>query len=531
MNKNKQPSSKKYRPIDDEIRKTYSWWSNTATLIKKKNVKTWHGALMLTFISGIIAASIMTISFRIQTITNANGETAELSLDTSNINVAPGNSFTVDIMLNTNNNNVVVTRAIIDYDPANITLTNWDTSNSVFASGNTCIYNNKPCEIVDNDTRNGTISITLAKPSPGVNTSSGLIAKLTFQTNQNSRDDTIRIYFNPRDKYADSDVIFDGVSDDGAGTDILNNVSDAQIHITKPDTTAPILSEVTPIPSPTSNNTPSYTFSSTEAGTISYTGSCNSLTNEAKTGNNTIIFNRLKDGEYSDCKITVTDSAGNISIPLNISRFIVRSNNSGGHNNTGIVTTDEVKNIKVKSLKIKTDKQRGFINLPKYKTVYSKENKVKFRGYVSGLIGGKVQIYVDKKLKGIAKVGKNKLWSKKIKIKNNGRHLVRFKYIDNSNRLVKKSRKYSVRIDTKKPKFKNMPHFLTKHRGEKVWWKATDNNKISYYKYYFNGKKKITKKSSFIIPASTSRGLHMLKIKAYDKAGNRTIQYAIISVF
>jgi hypothetical protein len=36
------------------------------------------------------------------------------------------------------------------------------------------------------------------------------------------------------------------------------------------DTTAPTLAEVTPVPTPTKNTTPSYTFSSNEAGTISY---------------------------------------------------------------------------------------------------------------------------------------------------------------------------------------------------------------------------------------------------------------------
>jgi len=36
------------------------------------------------------------------------------------------------------------------------------------------------------------------------------------------------------------------------------------------DTTAPTIAQVTPVPTPTSNTTPSYTFSSTEAGTITY---------------------------------------------------------------------------------------------------------------------------------------------------------------------------------------------------------------------------------------------------------------------
>ncbi|SVC79776.1 uncharacterized protein METZ01_LOCUS332630, partial [marine metagenome] len=40
------------------------------------------------------------------------------------------------------------------------------------------------------------------------------------------------------------------------------------------DTTAPILSEVTAVTTPTNDTTPNYTFSSTEEGTITYGGSC-----------------------------------------------------------------------------------------------------------------------------------------------------------------------------------------------------------------------------------------------------------------
>ena len=89
------------------------------------------------------------------------------------------------------------------------------------------------------------------------------------------------------------------------------------------DTTAPVLSEVTPVSSPTNNSTPDYTFNSSEAGSISYSGDCSSATTAAVSGDNTITFNALSDGTYSNCTITVTDSAGNISDTLNISEFTV----------------------------------------------------------------------------------------------------------------------------------------------------------------------------------------------------------------
>ena len=87
--------------------------------------------------------------------------------------------------------------------------------------------------------------------------------------------------------------------------------------------TAPITTEVTSITTPTNDATPNYTFSSTEAGTITYGGSCSSSTTIAISGNNTITLNTLSDGTYSNCTITVTDSAGNVSSSQTITSFTV----------------------------------------------------------------------------------------------------------------------------------------------------------------------------------------------------------------
>ena len=87
--------------------------------------------------------------------------------------------------------------------------------------------------------------------------------------------------------------------------------------------TAPITTEVTSITTPTNDSTPNYTFSSTEAGTITYGGSCSSSTTIAIAGNNTITLNTLSDGTYSNCTITVTDSAGNVSSSFTITSFTV----------------------------------------------------------------------------------------------------------------------------------------------------------------------------------------------------------------
>ena len=70
--------------------------------------------------------------------------------------------------------------------------------------------------------------------------------------------------------------------------------------------TEPIIAEVTAVATPTNDSTPDYTFSSTEAGTITYGGPCSSRTNIAVAGNNTITLNALASGTYENCTITVT---------------------------------------------------------------------------------------------------------------------------------------------------------------------------------------------------------------------------------
>ena len=89
------------------------------------------------------------------------------------------------------------------------------------------------------------------------------------------------------------------------------------------DTTAPVIAEAYPVRTPTYNTTPYYTFSSSEAGTITYGGSCSSETTSATSGINTIDFLTLSDGTYSNCTIIVTDSAGNASNTLAITSFVV----------------------------------------------------------------------------------------------------------------------------------------------------------------------------------------------------------------
>jgi len=104
---------------------------------------------------------------------------------------------------------------------------------------------------------------------------------------------------------------------------IISCSSSDECASTTTDTTAPVIAEVTAVTTPTTDTTPDYTFSSDEAGTITYGGSCSSSTTSAISGNNTITLVSLSTGTYSDCTITVTDAAGNVSSTLTLSSFNV----------------------------------------------------------------------------------------------------------------------------------------------------------------------------------------------------------------
>lgn len=108
-----------------------------------------------------------------------------------------------------------------------------------------------------------------------------------------------------------------------AGKDVAGNIASSTTRtLVRFDTSSPTISEVTPIVSGTNAN-PSYTFTTSEAGTISYGGSCSSGTTSATSGSNTIIFNTLSPGTYSNCTITVTDLASNISNVLSVASFTI----------------------------------------------------------------------------------------------------------------------------------------------------------------------------------------------------------------
>ncbi len=144
------------------------------------------------------------------------------------------------------------------------------------------------------------------------------------------------------------------VSDEDAGG---AETFEKTFTITIADDVAPVLAEVTAVPDPTTDSTPSVTFSSTEAGTIIVGGDCNSAATSAVVGNNTITLDSdgaggaLLDGNSPfNCTITVEDTDTNQSTPLSLTAFSVDTtaptldtgNSLPADNTTNVAVTDTI---------------------------------------------------------------------------------------------------------------------------------------------------------------------------------------------
>jgi hypothetical protein len=85
----------------------------------------------------------------------------------------------------------------------------------------------------------------------------------------------------------------------------------------------PTISSVSTIATPSNNNKPSFSFSSSEAGTLLTSGSCTPSSTSVSSGANTIAFNVLFDGTYSNCAFSVLDAFGNDSATTTLNSFFI----------------------------------------------------------------------------------------------------------------------------------------------------------------------------------------------------------------
>lgn len=133
-----------------------------------------------------------------------------------------GDSFEVDIRLDTNGQPVVVVAAYIKYDQNHFRADQIDITDSVFIMEAEKVI--EPTE--------GKIKISLGIPTPGVNISDGQVATIKFTAISAVNPSSDNIVF---DFLAGSTLESNVILDDGQGTDILTGVNNARYEVVGTD--------------------------------------------------------------------------------------------------------------------------------------------------------------------------------------------------------------------------------------------------------------------------------------------------------
>jgi hypothetical protein len=618
-------NNKHLRDIDKVASNVSSWWGNTFVFVTKTKVQTWKGVLLVSFFSGLVIATVWGISSSYfqgslaGAATSLFFDTGEADMTAKTVQV--GDTFDLDAVIDTDNEDVVAVKAMITYDEANFSLNSIDTSGSIFAAGNSCQYQGKACEIIERDDANGSVTITLAKPSPGINTGTGgVIATLTFTALSETAPGSANFSFvySSFGNYADSDMI----ADDGNGTDTLDNVVGASVAVTAtppPTCTSFTYSAygacqpnntqsrtvVSSLPSGCTGGNPEltqscvYTPPTCTSFTYSAYGACQPNNTQSRTvvsslpsgctgGNPELSQSCVYDGGattctsftysgWAECQPNDTQtrtvasslpggcSGGNPVLSQSCSyvapitncssfvysawetcdndgiqaRSVISGSPEGCTGGSPVLEQDCIPGgdsdpdpveitDKDRPIKVEGDKK----NFGKKSSFYSDDKSVSFQGGNSDIANGKVKILEDGDVKKEITVGADGNWKSSYKVKKDGSYKFKVAYFDSNGAQVAESSEQKVKVDTTDPKFTDLPLALSKKRGEKIWWKAEDEDdgKIDHFEVSFRGKKKETEKYSFNVPADAPRGLHILKVRIFDKAGNTTTRRVTILV-
>ena len=190
----------------------------------KNSLKTPTGIavlIALIFVLGVLFWKIDGIKEMLTSLVGTE-EKAVLFLTSNKANCKVGGNVNVRLKLNSNNQNIVALDAIVRYNPDYFALKSVNTSNSVFGNSNQCTYQGNFCQLTDFSTP-GEVEIVQAKPSPGANTSDGLVARLQFRClkEMNFSEDNFTIDLD------NSNVILD--SEDGES--VLSGVNNLLLNI------------------------------------------------------------------------------------------------------------------------------------------------------------------------------------------------------------------------------------------------------------------------------------------------------------
>ena len=148
------------------------------------------------------------------------------------------------------------------------------------------------------------------------------------------------------------------------------------------------------------------------------------------------------------------------------------------------------------------------------KTFYSGTKTISFKGETESMENGYVKIYNRKDLLKTSSIGSDGKWDQDVHIDDSGLAKISFKYFSSSDELLKETGEFKIFIDTEDPKFTDLPKILRKRPGDMIWWKAKDNNEISYYRYYLNGKIKKTTHKYFYLPKCHKPGISLAEGKS-----------------
>jgi hypothetical protein len=116
-----------------------------------------------------------------------------------------------------------------------------------------------------------------------------------------------------------------GVQYDDGGDDDVARVTQIYVVVNYniPDTTAPTVTQVTPVPNPTNDTTPNFTFNTSETSTIIYGGDCSGTPSSTNVmGNKTVTFSVLSASTHSNCTVKAVDASNNSST-LSVSSFTI----------------------------------------------------------------------------------------------------------------------------------------------------------------------------------------------------------------
>ena len=140
-----------------------------------------------------------------------------------------GGNINVSLRMDTNNEDIVVADAVVEYSTSTFSFVQANTTDSVFSFNNDCQYNGKACQIINNDSSNGEVEIVQAHPTPGIKGNNQSLGVLTFHClkDTSGQQGNIRVKFTQLGADDDSSLI----KDDSAGTDILANATGAKVLV------------------------------------------------------------------------------------------------------------------------------------------------------------------------------------------------------------------------------------------------------------------------------------------------------------